>query len=108
MTARSRKKSQANGRLSHASLRSAGRTKASVPTRSGKAEGINCAAGRDRYTFLPIDRESHGRGIDRSSHLKMPQQLERGRVEGDEISSASPAEPNPPAVQSPPDHGGHV
>ena len=57
-----------------------------------QAEGVESASCSDSDIFLAFHRKRHGRGIDGSAHLEVPERFERGGIEGDEISLGVPAE----------------
>src|SRR4029077_7921770 len=62
------------------------------PSTLRRSKGVDRAARRDRDVLLAIHCESHRRGIDRSTHLKVPKRFQCGCIEGDEVSFGVAAE----------------
>src|SRR3954447_15377180 len=74
-----------------------GADEASAPTQAGADDGfplhgllrqpkcVNCAAGCDRDILFSIQRKCYGGCVDCAAHLEVPQRLQGGCVEGDEI-----------------------
>src|SRR5690348_7182039 len=61
-----------------------------------QAEGVNGASGGNADVLFALNGEGNGRSIDRTSHLKMPEGLQVGGIEGDEVSLGIAAEDEAP------------